>query len=88
MVIAKEIEILKQTKECISKIAALGVQNIEKMDMAEYKKYNQNIQNLRHIGYVQLADIMDRLIETKDVKLFVQIEFFIKSMEDYVYRGI
>lgn len=82
----REVELFKRTKLSMDELAGFGINNIEKMDGIFISGFKNNIVDLRNMGFVQISDIMERLLETGDIKDYIYIEFLLKSMENQLYK--
>jgi hypothetical protein len=81
MSLDREIDTIERTKQYMDEIASFGVNNMERMDKAFQSKLQKNIEELRLIGFVKISDMLKRLIETKDIKIYVNIEFILIEMQ-------
>jgi hypothetical protein len=81
MSLDREIDTIKRTKQYMDEIASFGVNNLERMDKDFHSKLQKNIEELRLIGFVKISDMLERLMETKDIKTYVNIEFILIEMQ-------
>lgn len=86
MPLDREIDIIKTTKEYMDEIASFGVNNIDRMDKTFQSKLEKNIEQLRYIGFVQMSDMLERLVKTKDVKTYVCIELILIEMQKSIWK--
>ncbi|MCT4686396.1 hypothetical protein [Vallitalea sp.] len=86
MPLDREIDIIKRTKQYMDEIASFGVNNIDRMDKTLQSKLEKNIEELRHIGFVQISHMLVRLVETKDIKIYVRIEFILIEMQKSIWK--
>ncbi|MCT4597759.1 MAG: hypothetical protein N4A50_07805 [Vallitalea sp.] len=86
MPLDREIDIIKRTKEHMDEIVSFGVNNIDRMDKVFQYNLEKNIKELRHIGFVQISDMLERLIETKDIKTYVCIELILIEMQKSIWK--
>lgn len=86
MSLEREIDILGRTKRYMDEIAGFGLNNMGMLDETFMTKFKNNIEELRHLGFVQISDMMEKLAKTRDIKTYVQIEFILKNMQNYIYK--
>ncbi|MCT4607499.1 MAG: hypothetical protein N4A64_15595 [Marinisporobacter sp.] len=88
MAFDREIDIIKRTKEYMDEIASFGVSNIGRMDETFRGKLEKNIEELSHVGFVQMAHMMERLMETRDIKIYVYIGFVLREMQNNILKNV
>jgi transcriptional regulatory protein LevR len=86
MPLDREIDIIKRTKQYMDEIASFGVNNIDRMDKTFQSKLEKNIEELRRIGFVHISHMLERLVETKDIKIYVRIEFILIEMQKSIWK--
>ncbi|MCT4545267.1 MAG: hypothetical protein N4A63_17175 [Vallitalea sp.] len=88
MALDREIDIIKRTKEYMDEIASFGVNNIERMDETFHSELENNIEELRRIGFVQISDMLERLLETRDIKTYIHIAFVLRGMQNNILKAV
>lgn len=86
MILEREVEIFKRTKECMDEIGGYGVENLGKLDEEFIFKFKNNMFDLRNMGFIHISDMMMKFLESGDIKDFIKIEFLLKSMENQLYK--
>ncbi|MCT4565333.1 MAG: hypothetical protein N4A68_13600 [Maledivibacter sp.] len=88
MALDKATDIIKRTKKYMDEIASFGVNNMGRMDKTFQGKLEKNIDDLSRVGFVQISDMVERLMETRDIKTYVHIGFVLREMQNNILKAV
>lgn len=88
MDLEREIDLLMQTKTYMTQIAGFGLDYINELDKEFKEGLTRHRDHLKRVGFIKLAGEIDTLLNTKDIKTYLRIEFLLKTLEEEIIKSL